>query len=264
MSGKPITLYDDGQHKCLMFGDLVTGDGIQSNQFLIIHGKRSALIDPGGDLTYMPLTLAASRHIKLKQLDYVLASHQDPDIIAALDRWLLNTNAQVVVSELWSRFLPHLSSSFLKSNMGVDPYQRMITLPDRGMDIPFGDTVIKAIPAHFLHSVGNFQFYDPVSKILFSGDMGASAAELTLGEPVSDFRAHIPHMEGFHRRYMCSRKVCALWANMVRELDIDMLVPQHGGHFQGSESIESFLDWISQLDCGVDLMTQQNYLIPHA
>ncbi len=262
MLSKPITLYDDGHHKCLMFDDLVAGEGIQSNQFLIVHGDFSALIDPGGDLTYMPLTMAAGRLIRMKELDYVLASHQDPDIIAALDRWLLNTNAKVVVSELWSRFLPHLSSNFLKSNMGVDPFHRMLTVPDRGMDIPFGNTVIKAIPAHFLHSVGNFQFYDPVSKILFSGDMGASVVNSGRGQPVADLAAHIPAMEGFHRRYMGSRKVCALWANMVRGMEIEMMVPQHGAHFAGRESIDAFLDWISTLECGIDLLDQNDYRAP--
>jgi flavorubredoxin len=210
----------------------------------------------------MPLTMAAGRLIRLKQLDYVLASHQDPDIIAALDRWLLNTNARVVVSELWSRFLPHLSSGFMKSNMGVDPYQRMLTLPDHGMDIPFGDTVIKALPAHFLHSVGNFQFYDPVARILFSGDMGASATDPAQEHAVSDLRAHIPRMEGFHRRYMCSRKVCALWANMVRGLDVEKIVPQHGAFFEGRAAIDGFLDWIERLDCGIDLLGQDDYRIP--
>ncbi len=259
--GKPVVLYDDGHHKCFLFNDLVVGEGIQSNQFLITHDKHTALLDPGGDLTYMPLTIAVSRIINVKSLEYILASHQDPDIIAALDRWLLNTNATVVVSQLWSRFLPHLSSNFLKTNMGVDPYKRMIILPDEGRDIPFGNSVIKTIPAHFLHSVGNFQFYDPVSRILFSGDMGASVVADDYGDVVVDFQAHIPAMEGFHKRYMCANKVCRLWANMVRSLDVEMLVPQHGPRFEGRESVNQFLDWISGLECGVDLMTQQDYQV---
>ncbi|KAF1028020.1 MAG: hypothetical protein GAK29_00319 [Acinetobacter bereziniae] len=50
--------------------------------------------------------------------------------------------------------------------------ERLIELPDQGGSIPLGETRIIVVPAHFLHSVGNFQFYDPISKILFSGDMG--------------------------------------------------------------------------------------------
>lgn len=121
--------------------------------------------------------------------------------------------------------------------------------------------MIKAVPAHFLHSVGNFQFYDPVSKILFSGDMGASLVD-DAQTPVSNFDAHIPSMRGFHQRYMCSKKVTRLWADMVRGMDVEMMVPQHGQPFQGKEMIGRFLDWISELDCGIDLLTQANYRCP--
>jgi flavorubredoxin len=67
-------------------------------------------------------------------------------------------------------------------------------------------------------------------------------------------------MEGFHRRYMVSRKVCALWANMVRRLDVEMIVPQHGQRFEGKVMIDQFLNWIEHLDCGVDLLNQRNYM----
>jgi flavorubredoxin len=69
-------------------------------------------------------------------------------------------------------------------------------------------------------------------------------------------------MEGFHRRYMCSNKVCRLWAQMVRNMDVEMIVPQHGRSFQGKAMVNQFLDWISGLQCGVDLMTQRNYMVP--
>ena len=69
-------------------------------------------------------------------------------------------------------------------------------------------------------------------------------------------------MIGFHRRYIASRKVCQFWANMVRELEVDMIVPQHGKRFEGPEMIERFLNWVSELPCGIDLLTQENYTRP--
>ncbi|NIT56026.1 MAG: hypothetical protein GWN00_07240, partial [Aliifodinibius sp.] len=57
----PVMLYDDGNHKCIAFSDLVTCgdeaeqdseyqvcDGVQATQFLIINNDHAALIDPGG------------------------------------------------------------------------------------------------------------------------------------------------------------------------------------------------------------------------
>ncbi len=257
MRREPRVLFDNGKHQCLLFDDLVSGDGVQSNQFLITDHDQHLLLDPGGDLTYTPLSLELSKRIPLQDLTFIFASHQDPDIIASLDKWLLHTRAKVICSKLWARFLPHLTASYLAVSHGISTYERILALPDIGARIPLGKSQLIAVPAHFLHSVGNFQLYDPLSKILFSGDMGASMVEDA--SPVEDFAAHVPHMEAFHRRYMASRKVTALWAQMVRKMDVEMLVPQHGRPFVGKAAIGAFLDWIENLECGIDLLGPEHY-----
>lgn len=257
-----IELYNDGRHVCMMFSDLVddsASSAVQANQFLIVTGGEGALIDPAGNMTYNALIVSMNKYFPFKRLKYIFASHQDPDIVASLNKWLMATDCTLYVSRLWERFVPHFCT--LNRSEG-----RIVGIPDRGMKIDLGDTAILAIPAHFLHAEGNFQFYDVRSKILFSGDMGASLVpHEAIVEPIttrSDFLAHLPSMEGFHRRYMVSNKVCQLWANMVRKLDIDLMVPQHGRYFQGREAVHAFLDWIQDLDCGIDLMTQENYRLP--
>lgn len=250
-----IELYNDGTHKCVAFYDLVSGEGVQSNQFLIINGKHSALIDPGGDLTYNDLFMHSYKYLFTKSLDYVIGSHQDPDVISSLDKWLVGSDCKIVVPALWERFITHLAApGKLK--------ERTIGIPDQGMNIQLGHTILQAIPAHFLHSEGNFQFYDPISKILFSGDMGASLVDSSTEKPVEDFDTHIRYMEGFHRRYMSSNKVCRYWVNMVRTLDIEWIVPQHGRSFKGKIMVERFLGWIEELECGIDLISQDTYQIP--
>lgn len=260
MSGKPEILFRKNNHVCMSFNDLVEGSGVQANQFLIIDNDQSILLDPGGDLTYIPLNMAITRYINPKQLDYIFASHQDPDIVASIDRWVLNTSCQVLVSKLWGRFLPHLVSSHVDKKVGSFE-NRVIEIPDGGVRLPFGEQELVILPAHFLHSVGNFQLYDPTSKILFSGDMGASigAADQAF---VTDMNAHIPFMKGFHQRYMCSNKATRLWARMVKKMDVETLVPQHGPAFKGKDMVNQFLDWISDLECGVDLLNQDHYEQP--
>jgi flavorubredoxin len=68
-------------------------------------------------------------------------------------------------------------------------------------------------------------------------------------------------MDGFHKRYMNSNKICRFWVNMVRQLDISMIVPQHGRALIG-KAITEFLDYIENLECGIDLFTQENYRLP--
>jgi len=255
---KANILFQNDSHLVLTFTDLVTGDGIQSNQLAIINNGHSALFDPGGDLTYMPLSMAIAKYVKVRDIDYIIATHQDPDIVSSLDKWLMYSDARIVISQLWDRFIPHLVPGYMKEK-GTG---RILSIPDHGMNIQLGGGVIKALPAHFLHSVGNFHFYDSTSKILFSGDVGASLVDEEPERPVRDFRKHVGKMLGFHRRYMVSNKVCRLWVNMVRTLDVEMIVPQHGRPFKGHDMINEFLAWVEQLECGIDNLHQSHYMVP--
>lgn len=248
-------LYNRKGHVVVVFTDLVTGEAVQSNQFLIADSQHAAIIDPGGDLTYSRLYLALRQYVSVRNLDYVIASHQDPDIVASLDRWLVGTKCKAVVPQLWERFIPHFTGVGRTRN-------RLLTIPDKGSNLKLGSIALKALPAHFLHAEGNFHFYDPVSKTLFSGDMGANLASGDLDATFKSIDEALPYMEGFHRRYMNSRKVCGFWANMIRQLDIDQMVPQHGRPFLGKKLVAEFADWIEQLDCGTDLMTQADYQVP--
>lgn len=259
---KAQIVFSDPGHKVYAFTNLVTGEGVQSNQFLIVSGNDSLLLDPGGDLTYIPLTLAISRYLPGKKLGMIFASHQDPDIISALGRWMVNTPARVITSQLWIRFLPHLVSQYVGKQVG-EISQRLISVPDTGGRLPFGDGELLVLPAHFMHSVGNLQIYDPRSKILFSGDLGASMIDQPGDEPMA-FSAMQPHMLGFHQRYICSQKITRLWVNMARELDIAQILPQHGPAISGAENIQTFFEWLEQEPCGIDRMRQEHFRLPDA
>jgi flavorubredoxin len=254
-----IELFNNGTHKCLMFDDLVddtSNSAVQANQFLIVDNGHGALIDPGGNMTYNGLLMEMHNYFPPKKLDYILASHADPDIIASINKWMVHTECTLMISNLWARFVPHFCNA---GNMDG----RVKGIPDGGMVFPLGNSMIKAVPAHFMHSEGNFQFYDPISKILFSGDMGTSIVNHDeANTPVEDFKAHIPLIDDFHRRYMVSNKICRFWVNMVRQHDVEMIVPQHGRPFKGKKVVNQFLDWIENLPCGVDNMTQADYAMP--
>ncbi|OYU44318.1 MAG: MBL fold metallo-hydrolase [Burkholderiales bacterium PBB4] len=208
-------------------------------------------------MTFNELSLTMRKYIAPSQLSYILASHADPDIIASLDKWMTATQAKLVISTLWSRFAPH----FCKIGKTDD---RIIGVPDAGGLLRVGKCDLVLLPAHFMHAEGNFQYYDPVSKILFSGDLGVS---LVSGMQASEFITDLhpmPHgMEAFHRRYMVSNKILKLWVRMVRELDIAMIVPQHGSPLKGA-AIGQLLDWLDQLSCGIDLMGTPQYQIPNS
>lgn len=176
-------------------------------------------------------------------------SHQDPDVCSGVALWLSTTPATVYVSKLWVRFLPHF---------GAYDITRVVPIEDSGGRITFrsGD-YLEIIPAHFLHSEGNFTLYDPRSKILFSGDIGT--AIFPKGERyvfVEDFTKHLSLMEGFHRRYMVSNVALRKWISLVRKHPVKMVAPQHGAIFNKEEHVQAFFTWLESLKCGIDIIDE--------
>lgn len=254
-------IFDDGHHKVIMFYGLEIHDdrgyeAVQTNQFLIIHGDSAIMLDPGGVLTYNELYIRLCHHINPKKLSAIFASHQDPDIISSLSRWLTNSETKVIISKQWARFIPY----FCPPGKTVN---RIIPLEDQGAWIEIDGAEYGFLPAHFLHSDGNFQLYDPISKILFSGDLCVSLVGIQeVSKPVAFFQEHTKHMEAFHRRYMSSNKICQFWAKMVRRLDIKTIAPQHGVPMMEPEVVQQCIDWIENLYCGIDLIDESVFSLP--
>lgn len=248
-----LPLYDDGTHRALLLEDFSQGGMVQANHHLVVHGRSGIILDPGGHKVFARVLSEATSLLAGGKLETIFLSHQDPDIVAALNGWLMTTDATAFVSELWLRFIPHF---------GIDRLvlDRLKGIPDGGMWIDVAGARFGILPAHFLHSPGNFQLWDPVSRILYTGDLGASIG--TEEREVKDFDAHLPHMTGFHRRYMASGRALRTWAAMARRLDVDILAPQHGALFRGPAMVSRFLDWADSFECGVDVLPDEWPLPP--
>lgn len=243
-----ISLFESEQHRFILLNesDAKEENGIRSNQFLVMHGDDGVLLDPGG-FGVMPRVLAEMlRYTSPANIRAIMLSHQDPDIVGGLSTWLELCHASVYVSRIWMRFLPHY---------GLKDMSQFIGVPDQGLDCEITpDFHLQLVPAHFLHSEGQINVYDPIAKILFTGDIGAAMmpAEDDIAF-VDDFEAHIPYIRGFHQRYMCSNKAIRCWLETISTLDIKIIAPQHGPIYRGA-AVTDFLNWLKDLPCGVDLM----------
>ena len=87
----PITLFDNGSHKCIAFPDLVTCEGfkdgseegkscdsVQANQFLIVNNEHAALLDPGGNLTYNRLFMRQMETYPRSVEDQMIEKYGEP------------------------------------------------------------------------------------------------------------------------------------------------------------------------------------------
>ncbi len=239
---KTEVLYQSGNSRWLYFGrDPDKPDKIiDTNQYMKVTSHQALLMDPGGIELFAPMLAAVVKQIPIEQLTYLFASHQDPDIISSLGLWDQTLpKARLYSPWLWESFIRH----FGMNNIAYD------AIPDEGGTLSLDGEEVRFVPAHYLHASGNFHVYDPKAKILMSGDVGAAMEPAEVSIFVDDFDAHCKNMEYFHRRWMPSNAAKKEWINRVRDLDIEMLCPQHGRIFKG-EQVGKFLDWFEQLNVG--------------
>ncbi len=241
-------LYESATHKCVMFSfdDEAHEESFLSvNQYLIVQNGVGVLVDPGSEGVFSELYDAVSRHVEINKIKFIFLSHQDPDVSGSIGQWAVSSQAKFIMSGLWVRFMSHYG--FMQMN-------RVLALPDHGAKLKFGEESLTFVPAHFLHSPGNFSLYDSKSKIVFSGDIGAAILNAPeTYKHVENFDEHKEHLYGFHKRYMGSNKLCRAWVAEVEKLDVKMIAPQHGFIFE-DEKVTQFLEWFRELQCGGDYL----------
>jgi flavorubredoxin len=241
---KAQTIYQQGNHTWRIIARDPDRPNylIDTNEYLIGFNGKSILTDPGGMEIFPSVFAALCAVCNPEDMVALFASHQDPDIISSLSLWLeFNPDLPCYIPWLWTGFIPHFGGK----------KDTFIPIPDSGMSIDLNGLELKTVPAHYLHSSGNSNLYDPTAKILFSGDIGA--ALLPPEETnvfVTDFDKTVKAAEGFHRRWMGSNSAKLSWCERVSKLDIDMLCPQHGAIFQGAD-VERFINWFAELEVGV-------------
>jgi len=234
------TIFYNGKHQWIVFGrDPDKPEKIiDTNQYMIVDGDRSFLMDPGGIEIFSSMLAAVLRHTEIEHLVDVFASHQDPDIISSLGLWdQALPKATLHAPWLWEGFIRHFGLDNISYN----------AIPDEGLSIVLNNAKLVFVPAHYLHSSGNFHVYDSQAKVLMSGDVGAALEPPGATMYVDDFEEHIGKMKLFHQRWMPSNAAKQHWINRVRKLDIEYMAPQHGRIFKG-EDVQNFLDWFEKLD----------------
>ncbi|MBL1262478.1 MBL fold metallo-hydrolase [Methylomicrobium sp. RS1] len=240
---KSINLYEGPQHQWIMFGrDKNKPDSIiDSNQYMVRTANRCLLLDPGGYELFAPMMAAVLHHASVEQITDLFASHQDPDVISSLSLWdQALPHAKLHAPKIWEGFLRHYGCESIE----------YVPIADNGGSLKLEAIELQFIPAHYLHSSGNFHVYDPEAKILMSGDIGAALEPGGTPLFVDDFEAHTEKMRYFHQRWMPSNPAKKTWIERVRKLDIEILAPQHGRMFKG-EDVKRFLDWFDALQVGM-------------
>ena len=238
------TLFEQDGHHWVAFRRGKTAQEAQTgtNGYLVVREGRGMLLDPGRVDNFPVSMVSVSEAMKLEGMEILLATHYDPDVVASLSFWIkLCPQAKVHV--------PAISRQLLTLFCAPEKIEE---IPDGGVDFSLGGTPMQLIPAHYCHSPVNFSLFDPLARVLYSGNIGSVEQVNTTPESVflKDFDRYRVQLENFHTRWLPSNRAKNKWVRQVRALDPEMICPIMG-QIITRKDIPRFLNWLEELEVGL-------------
>ncbi len=224
-------------------GALLPGDPFQCHVYLVEQGDQSVLIDPGSALTARQVIGKIDDVVGVENLRWLVCSHSDPDIIAALPALVahgLHPEAAIVT---------HWRDKTLIRHLGVAlPYW---LVEENGWRLELEDRALRFLFTPYAHFAGAFCSFDENSRTLFSADLFGGFAENdhTLYATSLDY---FEQMRAFHEHYMPSREILAHALAEIGQLEIRRIAPQHGLVIP-ENLVAPLVKQLSELECGIYL-----------
>ena len=224
-----------------------TENGTTYNSYLI-KGEKTALIDTVKKPFTAEFLSRLRTQIDLRDLDYIIVSHTEPDHSGALSELLKYAcNAKIIASKAGG----HLLKNIL--NIPFD-----VTTTDKCPDLELGTCRLKFIPAPYLHWPDTVFTYLDKERILFTCDaFGAHYCdERMFDDLVGDFD---PNFHYYYDSIMRPFKPNILKTiEKIEQLDIDIIATAHGPIIRKNprKYIESYRSWSH-----VQTDTKKNVLI---
>lgn len=238
-------------------------NGLHSNPYLIIDGDEAVLIDGGSRPDFSTVMMKILQTgINPNQIVRLIYHHYDPDLVGSVSNFesiIHNGELEVISQRQNNIFIQHYAS---KSRL------RCINQMQKSFTFKSGRK-LKFINTPYAHSPGSFMTYDEKSKTLFSSDIfGAYGFHWDLyieiedecktcishlNCPIGHRSCFIPGITKFHQTIMTSKSALDHALNQVKDLDVDLIAPQHGSLIKGKESISYVIDKLYDLEeVGID------------
>ncbi len=211
-----------------------TDQGTTYNSYLI-KDKKTALIDTVKKPFTTEFISNLKSQIDLKDIDYIIVNHTEPDHSGALLELLKYAgNAKVMVSKSGGHLLKNII------NVPVD-----LTIIEDNTVVDLGGCELRFITAPYLHWPDTIWTYLEKEKILFTCDAFGShfCDERMFDDLVGDFDQHFHY---YYDSIMRPFKPHILKAiEKIGELDIDIIATGHGPIIRkdSRKHIESYRRW---------------------
>jgi glyoxylase-like metal-dependent hydrolase (beta-lactamase superfamily II) len=206
------------------------------------------LIDPGSSSDFAFVRSKVEQVIGgLDRLSALFINHQDPDVGSSAPMILQRfaPQAALICSESTWRLVRHF-------NLGRDRFVNTGKHAD-GLRLPTGHRIIP-VPTAYCHFVGAVGLYDPVARVLFSGDLFGGLTE-TRAQGLWADESDWAGVRAFHQLYMPTQMALRHAIRSIRALEPRprVIAPQHGRLLRGP-LIEEMMSRLETLEVGLDLM----------
>jgi len=225
-------------------GFIGKGTRLSCNPYLLLdEGGEAVFFDPGSIPDFPVVMRKVIEVIPPKHISTIVVSHQDPDVCGNL------AVVEDVIDREDLKIVGHSNTLRLMDHLGLKSGLYAIDAHDYRLQLTSG-RILEFIHLPFLHAAGAIATFDRASRTLLSGDLFAS---LEGAASIFD-NAKFPHsMDRFHQTYMPSNAILQRGLKSLEPLDIDRILPQHGGVIGGDQIAVAFKH-LRQLPCGADLM----------
>lgn len=211
-------------------------EGTSYNAYLVVGNEKSALIDTVNPGFERELEEKVSEIVPLKEIDYVVMNHAEPDHAGAIP-YIMERNGKALL------ITTEKGKELAKAYYNV-PDERIMVVKD-GDEVDLGGKTLRFIEAPWLHWPETMFTYLVEDKVLFPCDFfGAHTAHGLYDDEV-------PSIIEYAQRYF--GEIMMPFAGMAKRvmeklkgLEIKMISPSHGPIYRNPERIlKAYESWVN-------------------
>ncbi|MEW6670993.1 MAG: MBL fold metallo-hydrolase [Thermodesulfobacteriota bacterium] len=237
----------------------------QCNPFLIVQDDAAVLIDSGSrsDFAIVMMKILQAG-VGPENIVALIYQHYDPDLCGSMPNFIdMCDNPDLKV------FSEKNNNIFISYYIQKEKYHLVQSIDAYGYKLDFNGRTLQFLPTPYAHNPGSFVTYDEKTKTLFSSDIfGSFSAKQELFLQLDDAcfacadysdcpnrknYCPLPDIIAFHETVMPCKKSLRKSMRIIKEMDIDMVAPQHGSIFDNKRDIHHIIAKLESLEkVGID------------
>lgn len=219
--------------------------------YVVCAGGEAVLIDPGGTGDFAPLLNAVTEKIDLDKIVGIVLTQAGAHTCGSVGMWgeVLGFDTPVYAAEVIASELSR-----------IDPELNFHAIPEKGGEVQLSNgTGLHLIAAPYLPTAASLSLYDPVTRVLYTSDIGTAEGNWVEDEtPFCEKFSLVGHsMNAFHQSWFASGTARDDWMARVEPLAIDIIAPRSGPCFRG-KNVAHFMNWLASMDIGVLVQRPEN------